>query len=87
MLLNSISVSFNPNSNHSNFFEIPRYLNFLKHKKLKMNYPFSINGSNLYKEVMLIKFYDVFQIAIYHYDKNVMSAYEITNITFRSRYP
>ena len=52
-----------------------------------MNNRFSINESNLYKEVMLIKFYDIFQIAIYRYDKNIMSAYEITNIMFRSRYP
>ena len=86
MLLNIISVSFNPNSNYSKSIEIPRYLNFLKHKNLHMNNPFSNNGSNLYKEVMLIKYYDLFQKAIYQYDKNVRSAYEIINIMFRSRY-
>ena len=52
-----------------------------------MNNPFSIDKSNLCEEVMLIKFYDIFQIAIYQYDKNIMSAYEITNIMFHSRYP
>ena len=52
-----------------------------------MNNPFSIGGSNLYKEVMLIKYYDVFQIAIYQQDKNVKSAYKIPNIMFCSRYP
>ena len=87
MLLNIISVSFNPNSNYSKIIEIPRYLNFLKHKNLHMNNPFSINGLNLYKEVMLIKYYDVFQIALHQYDTNVKSAYNITNIMFRSRYP
>ena len=69
MLLNIISVSFNSNSNYSKIIEIPRYLNFLKHQKLNMNNPFSIDGSNLHEEVMLIKYYDVFQIAIYQYDK------------------
>ena len=87
ILLNVISVSFNPNSNYFKIIEIPRYLHYLKHKKLNMNNPFSINESNLYKEVMLIKYYDVFQSVIYQYDKNVKSAYEITNIMFRSRYP
>ena len=75
MLLNIILVSFNSNSNYSKINEIPRYLNVLKHKKLYINDPFFINGSNLYEEIMLIKFYDVFQIA------------KITNIMFRSRYP
>ena len=70
MLLNIILVSFNSNSNYSKINEIPRYLNVLKHKKLYINNPFFINGSNLYEEIMLIKFYDVFQIAIYQYDKN-----------------
>ena len=44
MLLNIISVSFNPKSNYSKIIEIPRYLNFLEQKKLNMNNPFSING-------------------------------------------
>ena len=52
-----------------------------------MNNPFSIDESNLHEKVMLIKFYDIFRIAIYQYDKNIMSTYEITNIMFRSRYP
>ena len=52
-----------------------------------MNNQFFIDGSNLYKEVMLIKYYDVFQIAIYQQDKYVKSAYKITNIMFHSRYP
>ena len=33
-----------------------------------MNNPFSIDKSNLYEEVILIKFYDIFQIAIDQYD-------------------
>ena len=64
MLLNIISASFNPNPNYSKIINILRYLNFLEHKNLNMNNPFSINGSNLYKEAMLIKYYDVFQIVL-----------------------
>ena len=61
-------------------------LEILETKKLDMNNLFSIDESNLYEEVMLIKCYDIFQIAIYQYDKSIMSAYEITNVMFRSRY-
>ena len=60
MLLNIISISFNSNSNHFKIIDISRYLNFLEHKKLNMNNPCSINGLNLYKVVMLRKYYDVF---------------------------
>ena len=87
MLLNIISVSFNPKYNYSKIIDISRYFIFMEHKNVNMNNPFSINGLNLYKEVILIKYYDVFQIAIYQYDKNVESAYKTTNIMFLSRYP
>ena len=84
--MNIISVNFNSNSNHSNFIDISQYLKFLEHKKLNMKNHFSINGSNLYEEVMLRKNYDIFQIAIYQYDKNVKYAYKTTNMMFHSRY-
>ena len=87
MLLNIISVRFNPDSDHCKIIDIYRYLNFLEHEKINMSNPFSINGLNLCKEVMLIKYYDVFKIAIYQYDKNVKIAYKTTNIMFHSRYP
>ena len=46
-------------------FRLLCFLEDLEQKKLNMNNQFFIDGSNLYKEVMLIKYYDVFQIAIY----------------------
>ena len=69
MLLTIISLKFNSNSNHFKIIDISRYLNFLEHKKLNINNPFSINGLNLYKKVMLRKHYDVFQITIYQYER------------------
>ena len=42
-----------------------------------MNNLFSINGLNLYKEVMLRKYYDVFLIAIYQYDKHVKRGFHL----------
>ena len=68
-------------------FRLLCFLEDLEQKKLNMNNQFFIDGSNLYKEVMLIKYYDVFQIAIYQYDKHVKNAYKTSNILFLSKYP
>ena len=87
ILLNITLVSFNYISKSSKVINIPGYLDFLKQKNLDMNNPLSIDKSNLYEEVILIKFYDIFQIVIYQCDKIIMSPYDITNIIFRSRYP
>ena len=87
MLLNIISFNFNSNSNHSNIIDISQYLKSLEYQKLKMKNYSSIKGSILYKEVMVRKYFDIFQIAIYQYDKNVMYADKTTNMIFHSRYP
>ena len=87
MLLNIISVNFNSNSYHSNIIDISQYLKFLENTKLNTKNNCSINGSNLYGEVMLRKCYDILKIDIYQYYKNVMYAYKTTNMMFHSRYP
>ena len=47
----------------------------------------SVKGNNLYQEVMLRKYFDIFQSVIYQYNKNVLHAYNTTNLIFKSRYP
>ena len=36
---------------------------------------------------MLRKYFDIFQSVIYQYNKNVLHAYNTTNLIFKSRYP
>ena len=76
MLLDIISVNFNSNSNHSNIIDISQYLKFVKNQKVIMNNHSSIKRSILYKEVILRKYFDIFQTVIYQYNKNVMHAYK-----------
>ena len=87
MLLNIISVNFNSNSNHSNIIDIGKYLKFVNiQKKNLINNP-PVKGTNLYQEVMLRKYFDIFQTVIHQYNKNVLQAYNTTNLIFKSRYP
>ena len=62
ILLNITLVSFNYISKSSKVINIPGYLDFLKQKNLDMNNPLSIDKSNLYEKVMLMIFYDIFQM-------------------------
>ena len=57
-----------------------------KKRKENMEKHSFIKGSILYKEVMLRKYFDIFQTVIYQYNKNVMQAYKTTNIIFKSRF-
>ena len=47
----------------------------------------SIKGNNLYQEVMLITYFDIFQSVIYQYNKKVLQAYNTINLIFKSRHP
>ena len=69
MLLNIISVSFNSNNENSNVIDISKYLKFLKVEKKNQIINSSVKGNNLYQEVMLRKYFDIFQSVIYQYKK------------------
>ena len=72
MLLNIISVNFNSNSNHSNIIDICEYLKFVNIQKKNLINNSSVKETNLYQEVMLRKYFDIFQTVIYQYNKNVL---------------
>ena len=76
MLLNNIPVSFDSNSDHSYTIDIRQYLKFVKKQKENLENHSSIKGTNLYKEVMLRKYFDIFQTVIYQYNKNAMQAFK-----------
>ena len=87
MLLNIISVNFNSNNEHSNIIDIYKYLKFVNVQKKNSINNSSIKGNNLYQEVMLRTYFDIFQSVIYQYNKNVLHAYNTTNLIFKSRHP
>ena len=87
MLLNIISVNFNSNNEYSKIFDICKYLKFVNIQKKKPINNSSVKGTNLYQGVMLRKYFDIFQSVIYQYNKNVLHAYNTTNLIFISRYP
>ena len=67
MLLNIISVSFNSNNENSNVINISKYLKFVKLEKKNQIINSSVKGDNLYQEVMLKTYFDIFQSVIYQY--------------------
>ena len=46
-----------------------------------------VHKQNLYENIILITFNDIFQNAIIQFENNITGAYEVTTIMFKSRYP
>ena len=87
MLLHIISVSFNSNNGNSKVIDISKYLKFVKVEKNNQIINSSVKGIKLYQDVMTRTYFDIFQTVIYQYNKNVLKAYETTNLIFKTRYP
>ena len=83
MLLHIISASFNSINGNSKVIDISKYLKIVKVEKNNQKINSSVKGIKLYQEVMTRKYFDIFQSVIYQYNKNVLNAYETTNLIFK----